>query len=123
MLETLKEGETYYVLGAPLIGNKKLNAYYKDIHKRRIKKKIKFKIIYNKSAEKYAKEKRNLNLTEIKVADIDTPTELCIFSDYVQIIIFSRKPILLEIRNEETSKSFLKYFEIIWKISKKLINN
>lgn len=117
MLEVLKKGETYYVLGAPIIGNKKLNAFYKEIHEQRIKKGIKFKIIYNASAKKFAEERKKNPLTEVRVLNIDTPTEFCIFQNYVQIILFS-KPLILEIRDQGTAKSFTEYFEILWSQAK-----
>lgn len=118
MLTILKSGDTYYVLGAPLIGNKKLNAFYRDVHTRRLKKKIAFKIIYNRSAENFAKERGKLRYTEVRIADIDAPTELCVFGEYAQIIIFSKKPILLEIRNKAVADGFLEYFNLVWNQAK-----
>lgn len=120
MLSTLKAGETYYVLGAPLIGNKKLNAFYRDVHARRVKQKIAFRIIYNRSAEAFAKEREKLPYTQVRIADIDAPTELCVFGEYAQIIIFSKKPILIEIKNREVAEGFLSYFNAIWEKARKI---
>lgn len=117
MLDELKETDTYYVLGAPLIANKKLNAYFRNVHERRIKKKINFKIIYNETAKDFAKERSKSKYTKIKISKLDTPTEIAIYNKTVQIIIFSRKPILIEISNEEISKSFLQYFNEFWKLA------
>lgn len=114
MIATLDRGETYYVIGAPVIGNKTLNAYYVDVHERRIKKGIRFKIIYNSAAKAFAKERAKTPLTSARLLDIDTPTEICVFGDYVQIILFSQTPVLIEIHNHETANSFLAYFNILW---------
>lgn len=115
MLATLKAGETYYVLGAPAIANKKLNAFFVDVHKRRVRKKIKFRILYNRNAAAYATERKRMPYTKVRLLDMDTPTEICIYHDVVQVIIFSERPVLLEIKSKETAKSMLQYFEMMWK--------
>jgi sugar-specific transcriptional regulator TrmB len=120
VLKVLKKDETYFVLGAPFVGNKKLNAFYREFHEQRVKKNIRFKIIYNKAAEEFARERKSSSLSEIRISYEDTPTELCIYSDYVQIIIFSQKPILLEVKNKEISQSFKEHFQKIWDVSQKI---
>lgn len=120
MLESSHRGDTYYVLGSPLIASKKLHAYFKDIHARRIKKGIAFKIIYNANAREFAKERTGQPLTEVKVLDITTPTEFAIYGETVQIIIFSNNPIVLEVKNKEIADSFLEYFNLMWKQSRPL---
>ena len=120
MLEALVKDDVYYVLGAPNIANKKLNAYFRDVHERRIQKKIRFKIIYNESAHEFALERKKDSLTEVRVINLDTPTEIAVYKETVQIVIFSRKPILIEITNNEIAQSFLEYFKAMWELAKEL---
>lgn len=123
MLTSLKKNETYYVIGSPRFAGEKLNAFFRDVHERRIKKGIRFAIIYNASAKVYAEERKKSPLTSVKISDIDTPAEICMYRDTVQIIMFSHKPILIEVNDAGLAKSFHEYFNVLWKFAKDEISD
>ena len=65
-------------------------------------------------------ERKKDSLTEVRVINLDTPTEIAVYKETVQIVIFSRKPILIEITNNEIAQSFLEYFKAMWELAKEL---
>ena len=120
VLKILEKGDTFYVLGAPKIGNERMNAFFEDFHKRRVKKSINYCVIYNSDAKKYGERRKNFPLTKVKYfeKDINTPSVFWVYNEYVAIVVFSEEPIALVIKNNQIAKSFLEYFKISWKIAK-----
>jgi sugar-specific transcriptional regulator TrmB len=117
----LSKGDTHYIIGAPKIGNEKLEGYLLDWHKRRIKKGIKCKYIYDSDAKSYGKVREEMPLTEVKYhsKDIVSPVWIEIFKDYVATGHITHKGALVFlIKDKEISKKYLHYFEMIWKSSK-----
>ncbi|MFH1801870.1 MAG: helix-turn-helix domain-containing protein [archaeon] len=121
-LKILEKGDTHYILGAPKVGNEKIEGYLLDWHKRRIKKGIKCRYIYDDDAKQYAEVREKMPLTEIKYLskEIVSPVWIEIFKGYVATghITNSGTTIFL-IKDNEVAKKYLSYFEIIWKNSKK----
>ena len=119
-LNNLKKDDVVYVLGAPKEANEKIEAYLLDWHKRRIKKRIKCKIIYNSDVEKYAKKRKKLKLTEIKFfpENLNSPVVTDILGDKIGIMVYNENPFCFSIINKEISNSYKKYFEYLWKIAK-----
>ena len=120
VLNILEKDETFIVFGAPRIGNEKLHGFFNDFHKRRAKKGIKYKVIYNYDAKEYGKERKNYPLTKVKYLskELSTPSVFWIFDEYVALVVFSNEPIALVIKNKEIKESFVAYFNLIWKIAK-----
>lgn len=121
VLDILNKGDLFIVFGAPRIGNERLNAFFNDFHKRRVKKRINYKVIYNADARKFGKERKKYKLTEVKYLEkgINTPSVFWLFKDYVALVVFSEEPIALLIKNKQIIQSFNSYFELMWKIAKK----
>ncbi len=74
---------------------------------------------FDKSA--LAQEKKKLPLTEIRF--ISKPFEDLIFTEIygnkVAIFIYSEQPSVIIIESEEVAKSYKRYFDILWKTTKK----
>ena len=119
-LNDLKKEDLVYVLGAPKEANEKIEAYLLDWHKRRIKKGISCKIIYNSDVEKYTKKRKKLPLTEIKFfpQDLNSPVVTDILGDKIGIMVYNEKPFCFSIKNKEIASSYKNYFEYLWKIAK-----
>jgi len=119
-LEALKQGDTYYILGATKLSNDKLEAYYFDWQKRRVKKGIKAKILYNYSPDARSKLREKLPLTEVKYLQKDFGNKLVIIiaGDYVGTEIFSENPLCFSIKNREAANTYKAYFEMFWKQAK-----
>lgn len=118
----LEKGDTHYILGAPKIGNEKIEGYLLDWHKRRIKKGIKCKYIYDIDARQYAEVREKMPLTEIRYLSKDavSPVWVEIFKNYVATgHITNTGAVIFLINDKEIARRYLSYFEIIWKSSKK----
>lgn len=120
ILNTLKPGEEYLVFGVVNIP-KPFEAYMIHWTKRRIEKKLKLKIIFNKDInqeiiEKYKKEK----LTELKILPKEyvTPAVVNVYGNKTATIVWAKEPIAFVVKNKEYSDSFRQYFKMVWKISK-----
>ncbi|MCX8193920.1 MAG: hypothetical protein N3G19_00965 [Candidatus Pacearchaeota archaeon] len=90
-----------------------------DWNKRRVKKKIFLKALYNFDAKKAAKKRKLLPLTKIKYLpkEIITPSWVVIYKETVATVHLIRKPLCLVIYDETTAMSYKSYFEILWKNS------
>ena len=56
---------------------------------------------------------------DIKYFPITGPQEIGITNKYVMISILTSTPIVILIKNKDARKSFMQYFEAIWKISER----
>jgi len=121
VLNELKDGDSIDILGVPREGTEMFNAYFIDWNKRRIEKKIKMRIVYNSDAKEFGKLREKLRLTEVRYMkkELETPAWIVIFNDYITTINVHHDPVCFLIRNKESAESYKKYFEIMWKQSKK----
>ncbi|MDD5651260.1 MAG: helix-turn-helix domain-containing protein [Candidatus Nanoarchaeia archaeon] len=122
ILLTLQKDETQYIIGAPRIGNELIEGFLLDWHKKRIKKGIKCKYIYDSNVQDYGKVREEMLFTEVRYLpkNIISPMWIEIFKDYVVIgHIKERNAVLFLIHDKEIAKGYLDYFNLIWKVSKK----
>ncbi len=121
VLSILKKGEEFIVFGAPKIGNEKLHGFFNEFHKERAKKGINYRVIYDYDAKEFGEERKKFPLTKVKYLskELTTPSAFWIFNEYVALVVFSDKPIVLIIKNKKITESFMIYFELIWRIAKK----
>ena len=121
ILSTLKKGETQYIIGAPKIGNELIEGFLLDWHKRRIKKGIKCKYIYDSDAKCYGKVREKMPLTYVKYfpKKMVSPVWIEIFGNNVLIgHIKGRNAVLFLIQDKEIAKGYLNYFDLIWNVVK-----
>jgi len=121
VLEDQLSGNTkeILILGASPLAYEIFEFYFKWFDKRRKEKKIKSKIIFNK--EKSSKKKIKVPYSEIKYLpqQYSSPLAVNIYGDKVAIILWGKEnPIAIVIKNQEISKGYKKYFELMWKIAK-----
>lgn len=119
-LKTVFEDQLNYkeikIIGASQIAYEVLQFYFKWFDKRRVEKKIKTKIIFNKSSEKI-----NIPMSEIRYLPekYSSPLAINIYGDKVAIILWSKEdPLAIVIKNKEISHGYQKHFEMMWKSSK-----
>jgi len=120
MLSNLKGGDTSYLLGAPKIGNEILEGYLIDWHKRRQKKGVKLKGIYDADNKEYGEVRAKMKHTMIRYLPkyISSPMWIEISNDYVGIgHIKGNNSVLFSIKDAKIAKGYLDYFDIIWKAS------
>jgi len=119
LMLTFKSGDTLLVLGAPKIANVKWEGWFLDFHRRRIKRKVKMKIIYNANAREYGEIRKKMKLTQVKYLanDLISPNWIDIFQDTVLFVMVLKNPLAFVVRDKELANSFRSYFEIMWKNS------
>ena len=122
LLTVLRKGTRSYVIGAPRIGNEKLEGYLLDWHERRIQKGIHCKYIYDSNVRDYGVIREKMKLTQVRYLpnNIVSPMWIEISSDFVAIAhIKGDNAILFSIKDAAIAKGYLDYFELLWKISEK----
>lgn len=122
ILSELKKGGTQYIIGAPRIGNELIEGFLLDWHKKRIKKNIKCRYIYDSDAKDFGKIRKQMPLTEVRYMprNISSPVWIEIFEDYVVTgHIKGHTAILFLIKDREIAESYLDYFNLIWKQSER----
>lgn len=120
ILSALKKGETQHIIGAPRIANELIEGFLLEWHKRRIKKGIKCKYIYDSNVRDYGKVRKEMPLTEVRYLPkkMVSPVWIEIFRDCVVIgHIKGYNAVLFLIQDKEIARSYLAYFKLIWGIS------
>ena len=108
-------------MGVPKKANEKFEGYLVEWNKRRIQKNIKMKIIYNHDCKEDGVKREKMKYTEVRYMnqELETPAWIDIFKDYVVTINVHGTPVCFLIKNKESSDSYKKHFDILWKQSKK----
>ena len=99
-------------------------AFMDEWHKRRIKRKVTMKVIYNntkQAREKVRKIKSSLGYTKYRFMpiELESPTATVIYANKVVLQSWTKEPFAVMIENEEMAKNQKRYFEELWKIAKK----
>ncbi|MEK6982787.1 MAG: helix-turn-helix domain-containing protein [Candidatus Micrarchaeota archaeon] len=121
IIEELKAGETYYVIGAGYGEDVKgLRDFFYKHHQRRTDKKINVKMLVNFDIKKTL-VKTTANNSEIKFLPqyLITNMEIVFYKNKAFIVLWTKEPKGFLIENEEAVKSFKAYFDTLWKIAKK----
>ncbi len=120
VFEELSKGDTLYVILANYPHTEKMEGYWADFQKRRAKKGIRCKYIFNESLRKIGEKRLRLKLAQARfvASEILSPMWIEIFGDNVGIGVMGENPSLFLIKNEAITKGFLTYFNSLWKIGK-----
>jgi len=120
VLNTLEKGDTHLVFGAGSGENeKRYTRFFHLFHKKRERKGIKAKIIFNTEVKGKFKSQENSKLVQAKYLDETTPAAISIYSNKLIIALLTEKPVIFLIKSKETADSFRKFFDTMWKIAKK----
>jgi len=123
MLLEIEEGDITYVFGIPRkVSIRHGNYFLHDWSERMRQKKIKSKLIYNFDARDVGRERAKLKLTEVRYLpkEIQTPAWINIYKDVVSTTyMMGENPFCVVIRDENIVKSYLSYFNYLWKQSRK----
>ena len=117
ILDELKVGETYYVIGASYIPE--VRPFFNLHHKRRAQKGIKLKMLANHDTKDNL-EKNTYLKAEIKFLPqyLITNTEMVFYNNKLLMVLWTKEPYCFLIEDEEAVNSFRKYFYTFWKIAK-----
>lgn len=121
LLEDLKKGDTYYILGATGGENtKRAYEFFPSIDKRFSEKKIKRKALLKletqEVSENYFRE-FGRKYWETRYLSTLGPFEIGISNTHVALNLMEKEPISILITNLHMRNSFLGYFESLWKLS------
>ena len=121
LMTSFRKVDTLLVLGAPKSANEKWDGWLLDFHRKRIKRGVSMRIIYNADAVEYGKVRSKMGLTTVRYFsnDLVIPNWIDVFPGAVMFGIVSPHPLAFVIRNKEIADSFRGYFEVMWKNSVK----
>lgn len=122
-LHQCKKGDEILVFGARAgqdVSSETWDAFFKSFTKRRIEKRVKYKIIFNEDLRKseIVKEFQKSKLTEVRFISQKTPAGINIHRDNVAIIVWKKKPHAFLITSKEVNESFREYFKVLWRQAK-----
>lgn len=117
--DQISTGREILILGASSLAYEMLQFYFYWFDKRRVEKRIKARIIFNREE---GSGKTNISFSEIRYLpqEYSSPLAVNIYGDKVALILWSKEnPLAIVIKNKEISEGYKKYFELMWKIAKK----
>lgn len=118
-IKEMGKGDTWYVLGAYAGEDKKrTDQFIQKVIMKCEKKKMKWKIIYNKSARNTFKYEQESPITENRFLAQETPATINIYKNVTFIALWIKNPIAFRIRNKKVANSFKTYFKFMWKLAK-----
>ena len=120
LYEFLRKRDSILVYGIPKIALTLMEDFIYLYHKKRIKRKIIMKHIYDEDATKRIKELNNMRYTYAKYLPKmkNSPVSTNVCGDEIVFILWSDNPYLIKIKNKGIAESYKNYFNLLWKISK-----
>lgn len=117
-MENLKSKPTLKIYGAPTEKIQSLLGFYNELHKKRKKLKIPYKLIANKGEEEIIK-KRKSEGAQVRTLELKNETELAVIGDYLSIQTNTgKKPYGFLIKDKKMADTFSQIFEQLWKQAK-----
>lgn len=124
-LEQLTEKDEILVMGASLgayTDKRTYGAFFEQINRLRLKKRIRYRLIYNTSFkdESGVKYWQKQPLTQVRFLLDNTPGSVNIQGSRVLIIYWAQgSPKIFVITSQVVADSFRKYFEVLWAVAKR----
>lgn len=123
-VNVLEKGDEILVMGARSgqdVNSETWNAFFNNFNRRRIEKRIIYKIIFNDDLRKSKVVKlfQKSPFTEVRFISQHTPAGINIHKDNVAIIIWRKTPYAFLITSKEVAQSFREYFKVLWKQAEK----
>ena len=118
--DILATGENYVGYGPGEQIEKVLRSYFRNYMRRRLKKMVRPKLIYNESAK--GKRYTSTPLTECRFLpdEVMSHAALRVYGSKVAIILFSEHdPLAIVIENRHIAEGYRKYFNVMWNAAKK----
>lgn len=108
------------VYGIPKEALSLLQFFIIDYHKRRIKKKIKMRHIYNADAQERIKYLNSLEYTAARYLpkEYNAPVSTNICGDEVVLILWPKPITAMQIIDQAIADSYRKYFELLWRLAR-----
>ncbi|MEK6888327.1 MAG: helix-turn-helix domain-containing protein [Candidatus Aenigmatarchaeota archaeon] len=119
-LKIMKKGDEMWIVGIAKTPYDRLLGYFKDFHKRRIKKGVRCHYIYNDYARELGAMSKKYHLSEVRYMPrgIVTHAWIEVYADTVTIGMNYGKSFSIVIVNREVAESFKNYAKLLWGISR-----
>lgn len=117
----LRKKNPILVYGIPKIALTLMEDFIMIYHKKRIKRRIIMKHIYDEDATKRIKQLNKMAYTYARYLPNmkNSPVSTNICGDEIVFILWSDSPYIIKIKNNEIASSYKNYFDLLWKIAKK----
>lgn len=120
IIASFEEKEPYYAFGAGKgEDTKKIQRFWSELHRERVKKRVKSYIIFNELARGLFRSQEKSRFVEARYLMPSTITAVNIYKEYTVIGIFAKEPINFLMRSKEVADSFREYFRTLWKLARK----
>lgn len=118
----LPVGGTYYILspsGEHFYDTVGMH-YVEELERLRMKRKVKKKMLAVEGQRKFLEPEKQWKGTEMRYLPetYPVPTSTNIFDNTVYVQIWSKETIVIVIESEEVARSYMDFFETLWKIAK-----
>lgn len=114
------EGDIIKVYTGKRESYERLLGFYDELHKIRLKKKIKSRIIFPMQDRKQGLKRKKLPLTEVRYMKLNNLSEWGVFGDFLFLMYITKKiPRAFLIKDLTFFQTFEQVFDQIWKIAKK----
>lgn len=117
----LKKGDKFYCWGVHPFQEERYHLYWQKDHVRRAKLGIKVDMMMNKGTDPEILRNRNSYKgcdTRYMSSNMKTPAWFMVYKDVSVIFLQNKKPVAVEIINQEIADSFKAYYDDLWKRSK-----
>jgi len=115
LIKDARKGDKWYAFGMPKIMSDERSVFFSKWRMQTDKIGIQQYLIANKeirNSEELAPKSRYSN---IRYLNQETPTTVDIFKNFTMLIIWSEIPILILVKSQQVSESFMKFFDNMWK--------
>jgi len=122
IIETLQLGDEILFLGIPKTVAEEYEGYFMDWNKRRSRKGIKIRALFEAGAKEAASKRLKFKYTNIRILppEILTPAWIIVFHDTAAIAHIGENAVCFAIRDKTIAKSYRNNFEMLWQNSSPL---
>lgn len=120
VLRNAEKGDEILVMGIPRESAEKYEGYFLDWNKRRAKKRISIKLLFNYDVKDLDKKREKIKLSQVKYLPqkMITPAWILITKNLVATIHTTETPLCFVIKDKSVTKSYTHFFNILWKLAK-----
>jgi len=121
IIKTLNKNEADYVFGASQgLNSKQADIFFTKYYQKKKKKGFATKIIFNEEVRKN-KQRTSLFLekpNEMRFLHTQTFAEINVYHNKALIILLLKNPIIIRLKSDEASDTFMKFFHTLWALAK-----
>ena len=119
--DMVRNADYLYLLGATGLQYEYLRVYTPKWIKALNEKKIDMKVLWNSDAKHLDYFLKEWDVKSKKLpSNFITKTQIFLYSNKSAIVIWSKEPLAILIESKEINEGFKKYFQFIWKISRRI---